>query len=751
MVGLLAVVALCLWVLRLTESRGPAVGLVFAVLALGFFALRGWRKAVPLLLGFLIAIAGWSYMAQLATAQSGRAHTVRVRSYAWRYAWRMFTEEPVRGFGQAGFALVGDSRAVDDVANDPMVLRARLAHAHNEWLEVMADLGSVGMLLLAAALFLTFRAGMVALRRLSTAADRWTLIGLMSSLVGLIVSESFGVGLRTPDLPVWFFTVLGLIWAMSAQPACGIVRKLSATRKRRMATGIIGGVVGVTVLAVTQQDFAAARSGFEVGRGPGADDFDGQIRHAEAALDRLNPQRALLNLYRLSEVHLYAAETLQARARDRERRADQSEPPNPRLLALAQADYRQSDAHCEEGSRWLKELLLRSPAYIQHGVLEYRLNLTRAGNPAARDDPEKQSALVATAAQAIGRELRRQPIEPGIAAEYVRTMLSLGTTSDDAPDLIDILARPLRYNALPAVYLDVLSAMMRDAAVSRAFEVVVARTMDVLSNGTGEPAGDASVERWLPEKLRLAAAARFMQRDFARARAILEAAKTACDELASAAPVGAAGCFAELGRCRFYADPLNPDSAISASKHASDLAPESLEGRTLRLGIDARMIDYHLAAGDEESAIAVLRKTGHPGVSEEAVLSEMGARYARLVESLLTRGEMGASAEGVPKELDTKLRQWVARAVELNPADVLARLQSADFALHDRKAAETVRQLRSALEAGLNVEAARRLLRDALSAMPGDEALLALDAALRAAPSGDSRQQHGAVEQSAQP
>ena len=111
-----------------------------------------------------VALAGFGWWYLLGTADAfsptGRSPTLRLRLYAWQYAWRLFTERPFTGHGQAGFVRLGDSFTVEDVLADPLVFESRISHAHNEWLEVLADLGSVGLVLLAAGLLLTLRAGM---------------------------------------------------------------------------------------------------------------------------------------------------------------------------------------------------------------------------------------------------------------------------------------------------------------------------------------------------------------------------------------------------------------------------------------------------------------------------------------------------------------------------------------------------------------------------------------------------------------
>ena len=137
--------------------------------------------------------------------------------------------------------LAGDSYAVGDVLDDPLVFESRIAHVHNEWLEVMADLGSVGIILVAAAMLLTLHAGASALSTVPPQGERWVLVGLMGALVGLVVEEAFGVGLRVSGVATMLYTVVGLTWALSSHRMSGLTARLSATRGRRIVTVVIVG------------------------------------------------------------------------------------------------------------------------------------------------------------------------------------------------------------------------------------------------------------------------------------------------------------------------------------------------------------------------------------------------------------------------------------------------------------------------------------------------------------------------------
>jgi O-antigen ligase/tetratricopeptide (TPR) repeat protein len=771
--GGVVVLALSFWAFVLADSRSPAVGLVFGALAMGFFAVRGRGKVVPIVVGVILIVAGWWYFAGQADAFSptGRSATIRLRHYAWSYAWEMFTDKPVTGHGQAGFVLHGDSYAANDVLEDPQVFESRIEHAHNEWLEVMSDLGAVGIVLLLAGLLITLRAGMLVVERnragpdgvaLGSAMDSayeratnvrsWPLIALMGALVGIMVTETFSVGFRVSGVPTFFFTVVGLIWALSGTGSRTLVDKLSLERGRRIAAGSIGAVLSLSVMAITQLDWSAARNEYEGSAALERARTDEEITHAidlsVAAVTRLNPQRALTSLVRLGEAQLRAAGFYQHGAFDREQRAIESEPVNVRLLYLAREDYLLSDEHCKAGTQAIKELVSRSPGFISHGLLEYEINLVRARNAEAygriaRFMPEHEADVpsvtpidsreqfLRNAVAAIERELRRQPFNPLVATEYARI------APPEVPPAVVFrtLARPLRHHRIPPVYVDVMGALLNEQRTRESFEVLVREAQQALTFAFPLDESGRPIELWAPERLRLAGMVAFMQGRYETARDALSVAATGYDPMVDSAPMGAAACYAELADACFFHDPLSPEAAIEAAGEALSIAPKGLRGGELESNIRRRLVDYYLAAGQESVAVELLREARPRDAAESAINFELAGRYRRLCEMILTRGPIGFQDEalmGPPPptwfepDVVRALSGWIGRALELEPDGAPVQATAAAVALERGDTAAVVEHLRRALETGLPVEQAGSFLEAALLRFPGDAHLQGL-------------------------
>lgn len=760
-VGLALVMACCLWALALTRSRGAMVGLAFGLLAFAFFALRGRSRWAPLVLGLGCVLAGAFYMQRAASTASptGRDATLRFRAYAWTYAWDLFRDRPLTGLGQGGFVLHGDALAVNDVLDDPAVFETRIEHAHNEWLETLCDLGSVGLVLLVALLACTLVASD---RRLATAsakedarvdarmssrdadesATRWRAIALLATLVALIAEETFGVGLRVAGVGTWFFTLIGLLWALDRDPSRSLTNTLSANRGRRVASGAIGAVAAIVALVLVQSDWSASRNAFGAQTAFEAGRFDDATRLAAEATNAMNPQRALTNLHRLAEVGLAVAQERQSQGLDRAQRAVASDPLDRHLLDLALMDLRATDEACKLGSHALKELISYSPGFIHQGMTEYRLNVMQARTadiynqirdrlPAGpvRDalpavNPAEGARFVENAAKALQRGLRRQPFDPELAVAFARTA-SLPTT---AREIIDTLARPLRLQSVTQDYAEVLSQLLSQPSFAADFTTMLDEARAAIRGTLPKDADGRAEEIWAPEKLRLSAARWFVQGNLADAQEDLSLAAAGYEGLTRPSAIGAASALAELADATFFLSPSEPAAAQDAATKAIAAAPQSGRGRILVRALQNRKIDYSLAAGDETNAAELLRSLSE-SIDDGAIRLEIDARLYRLAESFVRRAENG-TMDWLRPELARRVSGWIARFEESAPVDPETSFLAARWALLQRDGATTAAKLRRAIETGLPPEIAAGFLDHADETLPNDPSLQEVRASL---------------------
>jgi O-antigen ligase len=199
-VGVVSVVA-CLMGIVATHSRGGSLGLLTAVVA---FALLSRRKVLALTVGAVAAAAVvafapasfWSRNETIATYDEDES--VHGRMQAWQVAGRAVHEHPLLGVGEQAFLAAWDHYAPLDAGKNRYV-------AHNLFLEVVAELGVVGLsglaAFLAAALWSAWRA-----RKGPMGAEARALV---AALLGYIVCQQFsGYSLS------WF------LYALCAFAAC---------------------------------------------------------------------------------------------------------------------------------------------------------------------------------------------------------------------------------------------------------------------------------------------------------------------------------------------------------------------------------------------------------------------------------------------------------------------------------------------------------------------------------------------------
>ena len=702
------------WAFYLAGGRGPLVGLVAGV---GVGATLLLPKRPRRYAGLLIAVAGvgllgWFYSQSTNALPTGRDATIRMRFYAWDYALDLIARKPLLGHGQGGFVALGDSLAAADVEFDPLALNARVTHTHNEWLELLTDLGSIGTVLWLAALGLTMVAGIRAMDRARTVWVRYVLAGLLASLAGLAVEETFGVGLRVAGLPTVFYTLIGLTWAMSAPPTVrGAASLIPARIGRPIAVVVCLG--GALVLArFNYHDFRGARAGYEFPLSMARLDWDAAVSQARTARQsRLNPQRRLVAMEQLSAVHLNIARYHFESFRQRMARAEQDESGS-RRETLARKDLKRAADHQRRGMNALGYLYRAAPGYWNANRLWGEFSLLHAELLAAEGDTDNANQQHANAVAALRQELQRRPFNLELTARLVE----VAGPGIPPSDLVTILSRPLRVNSLSPAYVQLVLQSAQWPGMTEAIDDL-ARTIRTFA----PPAvPDEWTTPWAPEVLRIHALLRFQTFEYAAAEDALEIAVDLYGKLPLRSLLATAHALAELADCRFFAHPEMPQRAIESAERALIDCPDSQPGRALRAVVRARMLRYRLAAGQEDAVRAALRAE-FPEVAAELIELEIGARYANICFSFRHRD----AAEFPPM-----YERWVERAAELNPNYELVWRLKADIAFQDGRDADAVEHLRRALQQGADPNLIIAFVQVGLSKRPDSQPFLELHAEL---------------------
>lgn len=225
------ILPLCLYSMFLTLSRGALVAL--AAMLVTAVVIAGRRRGPALAAAAVAALFCVGYFAVIAPPEA----TERLfesdggagRSDIWRVGWRMVEANPIAGVGAGNFAntsvhyLIEPGAIVRDeyIVDTPKV-------AHNMYLEILAELGIIGMALFLTILGYALYCALKAIRRFGELGDRQMEIvsrALFVALIGLLVSDFFGS--RQFNKQLWLL--------MSIAPALLGIARTSAEAKAATA------------------------------------------------------------------------------------------------------------------------------------------------------------------------------------------------------------------------------------------------------------------------------------------------------------------------------------------------------------------------------------------------------------------------------------------------------------------------------------------------------------------------------------
>lgn len=721
----------------LTGSRGALAGLFFGGVAAAYFYLPRdlkWLTWAGMAAGVL-GIIFYLPMQISGSSEHGRDATARVRVYAWSYALELFSEKPWTGYGVGGYVRLADARAAkvpeqsvdprSDVERDPRALSDRIEHAHNEWLETLSDLGSVGFALLVGMVVLTIWAAARAAEHESDLVRRSAIVGLLGALVALSVEECAGIGLRLYATPVAFFTVVGLLWSLSSVLPGDAPRRLMAWPLLRIPGGVLLVLLGAAWIGTSKWEFQNARRDFELAKRVGEGDFRGALEVAEGGY-RLIVERALRTQFRECEALVYAASEVQMRFADRLSRAAKTDSPDANLLAQADADRAECEGLLRRASARLNALVQRAPDYQGAGMLQFLIYRVRYNFAAQSLDRELSLQTARAAMDALEHELRRRPYHLDLALDYVAAG-PLTSPEESAKALarrIVILAKPLRYS-IPS---DRFSQVMLQLASEEGFESVFGDLYVRAQKATVEEAADPEnpVARFAPEILRLAgmlkgslAQRSFSISDYQEARfALGEAAQTyQTFGLVEEARLGMAVCLSDLSIATFLADPEHPQPALEIIGDAIDsAAPGGEEGRRFKDQQFAGPLPLMmLADGQEQNVGNMFMELYTPDPDEvRAMLSD---RYCELCRWVSRRP---------PETLPSGFERWIRRAIELDPGNSDGHVLAALWALQDQDVAAFEQSFAALRKIEVALDDLERLLAQAIVRIPDNDRLLAL-------------------------
>jgi putative inorganic carbon (HCO3(-)) transporter len=235
---------LCAGGILFSLSRGGLLALGFA-LVMSFFVAGRWRARAATL-GVLALISAVAYFAAFAPIEARQRVTTvgggSGRSDIWTVGWRMVEDHPVRGVGAGNFKTSSIHYLLEPgaIKRDEFIIDTPKV-AHNMYLQVLAELGIVGLSLFLAILAFSLNCAVRAARRFMELGDtRMEIVsrGLVVALLGVLAADFFISGQFSKQL--WLLLGLGpslLAVAMKGKRDEPTVERLDQSGRPALAEG----------------------------------------------------------------------------------------------------------------------------------------------------------------------------------------------------------------------------------------------------------------------------------------------------------------------------------------------------------------------------------------------------------------------------------------------------------------------------------------------------------------------------------
>ena len=208
--GVAVVVLVCLY-----TRRGIAV-VALGCLASGILLSLGAADMLPAFVAERLAQA-WQFIGPFDAARvrpTPENWAIVERMAHWQAAWDMYQSSPIVGIGPGGYTLAYPMFRVNDFWTDP------LGHAHNIYLNIMAETGFLGLVTYAGQLIAWVVVVSGGFRRSQTRFDRALAAGVLATLAGVALHNIFD-NLSVHGLETETGLLVGLCAAIGRSPVSG--------------------------------------------------------------------------------------------------------------------------------------------------------------------------------------------------------------------------------------------------------------------------------------------------------------------------------------------------------------------------------------------------------------------------------------------------------------------------------------------------------------------------------------------------
>lgn len=217
--------------LVLTRSRMGNTAFFFSLVATGFLWLlltkRATRGAILLLVSLIVIdtliVGAWFGIDEVKQRIEGSAFDKETRDEVNRDTWAMVQQQPLFGSGAGSYYTAFPRYKQDDI-------NLYYNHAHNDYLQFLAEYGVVGCLPLLALGALGFYQSMRAMRRRKTLLFQALAFAPFMSIMAMLIHSVVEFNLQIPGNALTFLCVLCMAWIARYLPSSEVGARLSRHR-----------------------------------------------------------------------------------------------------------------------------------------------------------------------------------------------------------------------------------------------------------------------------------------------------------------------------------------------------------------------------------------------------------------------------------------------------------------------------------------------------------------------------------------
>ena len=202
------IVSLFLVVLYMTHSRGAWIGIcasTASVLIITFGKI-GKRVTIVLSLGVIVlALLFLPYLFNFVAVQFGGD----VRPAIWEGTLYMILEKPLIGWGKGAYFIFYPKFRVQEYWSTKCPTDLTV-HAHNEYLQILAETGVAGLVMFAGLVILLIKYGVRKFDNLK-ARRRYILLGMICGIIGLLAHNVVCNNLQMPSSAVFLWCAIGVV------------------------------------------------------------------------------------------------------------------------------------------------------------------------------------------------------------------------------------------------------------------------------------------------------------------------------------------------------------------------------------------------------------------------------------------------------------------------------------------------------------------------------------------------------------